>query len=124
MSISTQGLFNEKETVFKKDIKSFIDKQEALLASDEIDIRKSTYVYLKTISIFETFKGKDQKDRKIERFYWISLINFSLWLKDNGHFDQSVIWAKRLQKEFSSEETIEAQRIELCLQDDKREKLI
>jgi hypothetical protein len=94
MSISTQGLFNEKETVFKKDLKTFIDKQEVILNSDEIDIKKMALAYLKNISIFETFRGKEIKDKKIERFYWISLINFSLWLKDTGYPEQSILWSK------------------------------
>ncbi len=52
--------------------------------SDEVEVKKLALAYLKNISIFETFRGKEIKDKKIERFYWISLINFSLWLKDSG----------------------------------------
>ena len=49
MSISSQGLFNEKETVFRKDLKGFIDKQEGQIIQEEIDIKKICLVYLKTI---------------------------------------------------------------------------
>ena len=40
MSISAQGLFNEKETVFRKDLKGFIEKSEAALLQAEGDVRK------------------------------------------------------------------------------------
>lgn len=52
------------------------------------------------ISVFEGFKGKDFRDRKTERLYWISIFNFTLWLKENELPEQSAIWTKRLLREF------------------------
>lgn len=40
MSISAQGLFNVKETVFRKDLKGFIEKSEDALLQEEGDARK------------------------------------------------------------------------------------